>query len=271
MVRRFALVIAGVLSVTPVLAQQPEWFVPGGQQRPPQGSGQPPAAGQRPPQAGQPGQPAGQRPPQRPAQPPTRTDAPPPLPPGQQPPTAIIGIVDVPEVQRVSNAFTQVREEIERRRTRLNDDLQREQGRWREEQQRLGAERASLTAEQLRNRERELQDRITDAQRVFRDRQRGIEQAAQQALSQIEQALGVVIRQVAASRNINMMLPRGVVIFNDAGFDLTEEVAMRLNESLTRVAMAPEEGVPAAAPAPAPARPAAPTAPAAPATPPRRN
>ncbi|MES2712746.1 MAG: OmpH family outer membrane protein, partial [Pseudomonadota bacterium] len=179
----------------------------------------------------------------------------------------IIGIVDVPEVQRVSNAFTQVREEIERRRTRLNDDLQREQGRWREEQQRLGAERATLTAEQLRNRERELQDRITDAQRIFRDRQRGIEQAAQGALSQIEQALGIVIRQVAASRNINMMLPRGVVIFNDAGFDLTEEVAQRLNEALQRVAMAPEEGV-AAAPATPPAapRPATP-----PATPPRRN
>ena len=268
MVRRFAFVIAGVLSVTPALAQQPEWFVPGGQQRPPQAGGQP--AGQRPPQAGQPGppqagQPAGQRPPQRPPQAPVRTDAPPPLAPGQQPPAAVIGIVDVPEVQRVSNAFTQVREEIERRRTRLNDDLQREQGRWREEQQRLGAERASLSAEQLRSRERELQDRITDAQRVFRDRQRGIEQAAQQALSQIEQALGIVIRQVAASRNINMMLPRGVVIFNDAGFDLTEEVAQRLNEALTRVAMAPEEGVPAAAPAPAPARPAAP------ATPPRRN
>lgn len=266
MVRRFALVIAGVLSVTPVLAQQPEWFVPGGQRPPAAGqpSGQP--AGQRPPQGGQPGgQPAGQRPPQRPPQAPTRTDAPPPLPPGQQPPTAIIGIVDVPEVQRVSNAFTQVREEIERRRTRLNDDLQREQGRWREEQQRLGAERATLTGEQLRNRERELQDRITDAQRVFRDRQRGIEQAAQGALGQIEQALGIVIRQVAASRNINMMLPRGVVIFNDAGFDLTEEVAMRLNEALTRVAMAPEEGAPAPPAAPAPPRPAAP------ATPPRRN
>jgi len=36
--------------------------------------------------------------------------------PGQQPPTAVIGIVDVPEIQRVSTAFTQVRDAIEQRR-----------------------------------------------------------------------------------------------------------------------------------------------------------
>jgi Skp family chaperone for outer membrane proteins len=262
MARRLALLFAGVLAASPVLAQQqPEWFVPGG-------------GGQQRPQGAQPQQP---RPPQgqaprpqqaRPGQPP-RTDGPQPLPPGQQPPTVVVGVVDVPEVQRVSTAFAQVREEIERRRVRLNDDLQREQLRWREEQQRLAADRPTLNPDQLRNRERELQDRITDAQRVFRDRQRNIEQAAQQSLGQIEQALGVVIRQVAASRNVNMILPRGVIIFNEAGFDLTEEVAQKVNEAIQRVAIPPEEGAP---PAPAAATPPArPAAPAAPATPPRRN
>lgn len=266
MARRFALLLAGVLAASPALAQQqPEWFVPGGQgggQRPP---GAQPQQPQRPPQG------QTQRPQQpRPGQPP-RTDGPQPLPAGQQPPAAVIGVVDVPEVQRVSTAFAQVREEIERRRTRLNDDLQREQLRWREEQQRLAADRPTLNPDQLRNRERELQDRITDAQRVFRDRQRNIEQAAQQSLSQIEQALGVVIRQVASSRSVNMILPRGVIIFNEAGFDLTEEVAQKLNEAIQRVAIPPEEGATPAAAAPTPPANPPPARPAAPATPPRRN
>ena len=149
-------------------AAAPEWFVPGqGQQRP---AGQPQ---QRP--AQQQGQ--QQRPAPRPS---TTTQAPTPLPPGQQPPAAVIGIVDVPEIQRVSTAFTQVRDEIERRRQRLNDDLQREQNNWREQQQQLANQRASMPADQLRERERALQDRITDSQRIFRERSRTIEQAAQQ-------------------------------------------------------------------------------------------
>jgi Skp family chaperone for outer membrane proteins len=254
--RSASLLLAGtaavlMLAVAPAMAQQQEWFVPGqGQQRP---GGQPQ---QRPAQQQQQGQ--QQRPAQRPA---STTQAPAPLPPGQQPPAAVVGIVDVPEIQRVSTAFTQVRDEIERRRQRLNDDLQREQNNWREQQQQLANQRAALPADQLRERERSLQDRITDSQRIFRERSRTIEQAAQQALVEIEQTLGVVIRQVAASRNVNLVLPRPLVIFNDPPFDLTEEVATQFNKVLKSVNMPPESaGTDAPAAANAPARPAAPPA-----------
>jgi hypothetical protein len=115
-----------------------------------------------------------------------------------------------------------------------------------------------MPPEQLRERERGLQDRITDSQRIFRERSRTIEQAAQQALVEIEQTLGVVIRQVAASRNVNLVLPRPLVIFNEPPFDLTEEVAQQFNKVLKSVKMPPEatgtEAPPAIA---APARPAA--------------
>jgi len=236
--------------------QNPEWFVPG-QQRPPAGQAQ-----QRPPAQGQPA------PAQRP-----------PVAAGQRPPAPIIAIVDIPEVQRLSAAFNGVREEIERRRARLNDDLQREQTRWREEQATLAAGRATMPAETLRSRERELQDRITDAQRIFRDRSRAIDQATQIGLQQIEQALGAVIRQVAATRGVNMVLPRPLVVFNEAGFDITDEVSAQMNRVLRTVNLPPEGTAPveAQAPPPAPAAAARPATPAAPApaapapAPPRRN
>jgi Skp family chaperone for outer membrane proteins len=230
-----ALAVSAPLFAAPTaMAQQdPGFFVPGGQR--PQGQQQ---QQQRPPQAQPQRPPQGQpQPGQRPA---ARTEAPAPLPPGQQPPAAVIGIVDIPEVQRVSAAFNQVREEIERRRTRLNDELQREQNGWRDAQQALAGERAGLQAEVLRLRERELQDRITDSQRIFRNRSQAIEQAAQAALVEIEQALGTVIRQVAQSRSVNIMLPRPLVIMNEPAFDLTEEIAQQFNRNLPRVAMQAE-------------------------------
>jgi Skp family chaperone for outer membrane proteins len=226
----------------PAAAQQQgqDWFIPG-QQRPAQG--QPPAAGQRPP-AGQP--PAAQRPA------------------GQRPPAPVIAMVDIPEVQRLSAAFNQVREEIERRRARLNEELQREQGRWREEQQALAAARATLPPETLRDRERSLQDRISDAQRIFRDRSRAIDAAAQVGLQQIEQALGAVIRQVASSRGINMVLPRPLIIYNEAGFDITDEVSAQMNRVLRTVNLPAEGEMPAQAPAPGAAAGTPPAAPAQP-------
>lgn len=234
------LVFAALLAFPMMAAaqNQPGWFVPGQ----PQGQQQ----GQRP------AQPAQQQ--QRPAQ----QQAPAPLPPGTPPPAALIGVVDVPEIQRVSTAFNQVRQEIERRRTKLNEDVQSEQQRWRDEQQRLGNERGALSPDQLRARERTLQDQITDSQRILRERARDLEQLAQQALREIEQALAIVIRQVAASRNINLVLPRPLIIYNDPAFDMTEEVAVQLNRMISAVSLPPDpSSAPPARPAPAPA-PAAP-------------
>ncbi len=237
--RRFRLALGLSIGLVPALALaqgNQEWFVPGqgggGQQRPAQGQAQQrPAQGQAPAQQQQ----------ARPAQ-------------GQTPPAARIGIVDIPEVQRVSAAFNQVREEIERRRSRLNDDLQREQNTWREAQQALANQRAQLNPDQLRARERELQDRITDSQRIFRNRSQAIEQAAQQSLAQIEEALANVVRQVANSRNVNIVLPRPLVIMNEPAFDMTEEVAGQFNRVLARVNIPAESdgSAPPAQPAAAP-------------------
>lgn len=239
-----AALLIPALSAGSALAQSdPGFFIPpqqgGGAARPAQTPARPAQQPQRPPQQAQ-----------RPTGP-----NPAPLPPGQPPPAAVVGIVDVPEIQRNSTAFNSVREEIEKRRQRLNDDLQREQTRWREEQQALANQRATMNPEQLRQKERELQERITDSQRVFRDRSRAIEQVAQGALQEIEQALAVVIRQVAASRNVNLVLPRPLVIFNDAPFDLTDEISQQVNRVLRNVSLPPEGQAPAA---PAAGQPGAP-------------
>jgi Skp family chaperone for outer membrane proteins len=241
--------LAAGLGSAPAVAQQQQWFVPQQGQAPAQQQQRPPA----------------QRPPAQPARPA-----------GAQQPTAVIGIVDIPEVQRVSTAFNQVREEIERRRNRLNEDLQREQTNWREAQQQLATQRAQLSAEQIRARERELQERITDSQRIFRNRSQHIEVAAQQALVQIEESLANIVRQVAQARNVNMVLPRPLVIMNDPAFDMTEEVAQQFNRATREVQIPPESdgssppvmpggAAPAAPPAAPAARPATP-----PAQPPRR-
>jgi hypothetical protein len=76
-------------------------------------------------------------------------------------------------------------------------------------------------------------------------------------IQQIEQALGAVITQVAQSRGINFVVPRQLVIFNEPGFDITDEVAAQLNRVLRQVNLPPEGEMPAPAAARAPAAPAA--------------
>jgi DTW domain-containing protein YfiP len=102
-------------------------------------------------------------------------------------------------------------------------------------QQALANDRTKLSPEQIRAREKDLQERIANAQRQFRTRNAVIQQAAQVGLAQIERTLIAVIRQVAESRGMNLVLHRAQVALNINEFDITDQVAEQLNKVLPTV------------------------------------
>jgi Skp family chaperone for outer membrane proteins len=239
------------------MAQSQDWFVPGqahpGVQaapRPVRQAPRPTAVSPQPPPQAEPGSEAQDAPP-----PPLQVQLPPspPLPPlekGTPPPAAVMGVLDVPQVLHASTAYQQVEKSIGTRRQKLNEDAQAEQASWRDMQQQLAAQRASLSAEQIRAKEKDLQDRITEAQRKFRDRNRIIQEAGQYALAQIDRSLNQVVQQVALGRGMNLVLHRAQVALNMPDFDISDQVASQLNKMLPNVII-PPDGVAVSALAPA--------------------
>jgi Skp family chaperone for outer membrane proteins len=164
----------------------------------------------------------------------------PPIPQGNPPPTAVVGVIGVPEVMRASVAAQAVDKVIGERREKLNEDAQKEQAAWRDLQQTLANQASTISPEQKRAREIELQTRIANAQKQFRDRARIIQEAAQYGVNQIERSLVAVIRQVAESHGMNLVLHRSQVALNMSNFDITDEVTNQLNKVLSSVVIPPD-------------------------------
>ncbi len=257
----------------PGLAQQApngEWFVPG-QARPsvspsprptPRPVPGPAAAPGSVPLTGDPGGDPGNPPPLQ-VQLPPAPDIPP-IPKGQATPAAIVGILSVPDVLRISTAYQAAYKELNARGQKLNEDAQKEQAALRDLGQSFAAERAKLTPEQIRSKEKEIQDRATDAQRRFGERNRIIQEAGQYVMMQINRTMEQVAQQVALSRGINLVLNRAQILGTTADFDLTPEVADVLNKALPGVVVPPDGISPLAmAPPAAGATPVAANAPAA--------
>ena len=244
--------------VSPASAQgNSQWFVPGqggGQARPP--GARPNAAPQRapaprPPEVAQP-QPGAEQenePPPMQVQLPPMAEVPA-IAKGTAPPVAVIGVFGFRDVLRASTAVQQLERTLGERRDKLNQDVQKEQAAWRDLQQQLANQRATLSPEQIRAKERELQERVTRAQRQFRDRTRVLQESYQYGAAQVERITGQILKQVAESRGMNIVLPREQVQLSAADFDVTDAVAQQLNKVMTSVVI-PPEGVPLAQFAPA--------------------
>jgi Skp family chaperone for outer membrane proteins len=227
-------------------AQSPEWFVPG-QARP----AAPPSASRPGPRAAPTGGPgalplpgegvgdqAGGAPPPQFQLPPAPEI--PPIPKGQATPAAIVGILSVPDVLRISTAYQAAYKELNIRGQKLNEDAQKEQGALRDLGQAFAAERPKLSPEQIRAKEKEIQDRATEAQRRFGERNRIIQEAGQYVMLQINRTMEQVAQQVALSRGINLVLNRAQILGTTADFDLTPAVAEVLNKALPNVVVPPD-------------------------------
>jgi Skp family chaperone for outer membrane proteins len=200
----------------------------------------------------------------------------PPIPKGQATPAAIVGILSVPDVLRVSTAYQAAYKELNARGQKLNEDAQKEQSALRDLGQAFAGERAKLTPEQIRTEEKKIQERATEAQRRFGERNRIIQEAGQYVMLQINRTMEQVAQQVALSRGINLVLNRAQILGTTADFDLTPAVADVLNKALPSVVVPPDGVSPLAmaqptAPPAAPAAQAVPAATATAAKPPQKH
>jgi len=162
------------------------------------------------------------------------------IPKGPPTPAAIIGVVSIPDALRVSTAYQEADKAFNDRHKKLDEDAQKEQVALRDLGQQLANERAKLSPEQIRQKERELQDRIADSRKKFGDRQRVIQEAGQYVMMQINRTLEQVVQQVAVARGINIVLNRAQVLGTTADFDLTPQVVQVLNKVLPGVVIPPD-------------------------------
>lgn len=161
------------------------------------------------------------------------------------PPAAIIGVINVQAVMQMSSAAQEIQQVLGTRRDKLAQAVQREEGAWRGEQQKLQSEARTLTADQIQLRERHLQERRAKDQRDFGNQARIIQEAAQVAFHQIERELeqgNGIIAAVAGAHNMNLVLHAEQVVLHVGEQDITEEVANQLNKTLPHVFI-PGEGV----------------------------
>jgi len=167
---------------------------------------------------------------------------------GTVPPTAAIGVLGVPDVMRASSAAQVTEKVIGARKEKLRIDVERAQATWREMEQQLQNEAPKLTPEQGRAKERALRDRVNTDRAALQARNRIIQEAGQVALGQIERTLIAIIRQVADSRGMNLVLHRSQVALNVQEFDITDAVVLQLNRTLPTVQIPPENVDPATLP-----------------------
>ncbi len=161
------------------------------------------------------------------------------LAPEAAPPTAVIGVISVPDVMRQSTAAQGVQAIIEQRQAALGKDAQAARTKIQAEQQAIIAEQGKISNAALDAKEQALQQEVATTQTKFQLRNEAIQRSGQEALGKIEAELIAIVRQEAQAHGMNLVLHREQVALNVSAFDITDEAAAELNKLLPKVDVPP--------------------------------
>jgi Skp family chaperone for outer membrane proteins len=164
------------------------------------------------------------------------------------PPTAVIGVLSIPDVMRQSNAYAIVQRLIGGRRQKLQAEADQLQAHWRELSNALQNDAPKLTPAQGRERERALRERVIADRRHLAAENRVIDEAAAIALDQIQRTLEDVVKKISVAHGMNLVLHRSQIVLNQPELDVTDETISVLNKTLPTVAVPAEDVDPAKLP-----------------------
>jgi outer membrane protein len=176
------------------------------------------------------------------AQQPARPAQPRPAPAPEQPaaplaPRFNVGIVDMSVALRRATATEALQQLVQLEREKYQSAVDQQQRNLQAEENELERERGSLSAEVYGQKRRELQEKVVRVTSEYRTRRRQIDEAFNNASSQIHRTLLQVIEELARERSITMIVRREALLYLQDGEDLTQLVTERLNQRLPEVAV----------------------------------
>jgi outer membrane protein len=162
------------------------------------------------------------------------TGAPPPPAHAQTPPM-VLAIVDMQVIQRDSKAAAGARAALAKQAKAFQAEITKQEDALKNEQQQLEQARASMTADDFRKKSEAFQQKVNAARQSAANRRQQLQQMEQNAMDQVQTALTAAVSDIAKTRNISLVLVKGLVLYNLPAFDITPEVLQKLDAKLPTV------------------------------------
>ena len=153
-------------------------------------------------------------------------------------PTPVIAVVDTQAIQEQTSAMKSFREQMQKEEQNIRSELTKRESDLRTAEQDLQQQRNLLSADAFAEKRRNFEAQVGEFQRYAASRKRQLEGAYNDGMRQVDQAMNGVLREIAAERGLNLIMPRGaLMLLADTNLDITDDVKRRLDNRLKTVAV----------------------------------
>lgn len=143
-----------------------------------------------------------------------------------------IAVVDAQFILQNSDAGKSASSQIDKVRSDYQQKVKNEQEDINKLNQRIAAERSTLSQDEYQQRMQELQQKTTNYQRDVQDRQQKLNGALRDVSQKMSAAILQIVDEIKKERKLTLVLNRSAVVGTADVPDMTQEVLKRLNQRM---------------------------------------
>lgn len=146
-----------------------------------------------------------------------------------------VAVLDVERVRVNAAAVRGIRAKLGTYLDVYRADTQKEEQEIRTAQEELARKRSVVPPEAYGDERKKLEDRLADAQSRVQRRRQALERANVEAMERVKQALESVVVEIAAERQLTLILRKDQAVLAAPDIEITDEVLKRLDQRLPSV------------------------------------
>ncbi len=152
-------------------------------------------------------------------------------------PAATVAVIDYQRVLREAKAAQSIRNQVDARRLRYQEEIAAEEQRLLEADRELARQRDSdiLDREALAELRRSFEEEVAEVQRFVQGRRQQLDDVSAMAMGEVRETLVEVVGELAEQRGFNLVLPSAGVLLFSPQIEITDEVLDRLDNRLPDV------------------------------------
>ena len=152
-------------------------------------------------------------------------------------PAPVVAIIDVQRILEESLAAQSVQKQLESQRSKFQTKISAEEVALRKAEQDLAKSRDSVTPDVYADHEQQLRQRFLDVERHVQSRRKALDQAFNDSMNAVRKSLLDIVGVIAHDHGANLVIVKQQVMWSAKDMDITDEVLVQINKTLSQVAV----------------------------------
>jgi outer membrane protein len=150
-------------------------------------------------------------------------------------PASVVAVVDVQFILQEAAASKSIQKQLEAQRETYQSEISKQEDRLRGAEQEMNRQRSIVSPDEFAQQRREFEQQVADVQRTVQARKRVLDQAFNESMTKVRDAVLQTVTEVAGEQKATLVLAKQQVVLAEKSLDLTATVLERVNKKLPSV------------------------------------